>query len=101
MPDGVRARFTAHSQAPAPDIKTRSELDKLKAERAKAKPQPQRQLTPKGPIRTQVHSAEASKSHARLGQLKAALEHARHDAERQFALNARAGLAKAQFDKGR
>ena len=101
MSDGVRARFTAKSQVPAPDIKTRSELDKLKAERSRAKPQPQRQLTPKGPIRTQVHSAEASKSNARLGQLKAALEHARQEAARQYSLSSRAGYAKAQFDKGR
>ena len=49
----------------------------------------------------QVLSAEASKSHARLGQLKTALEQAKQEAARQYSLNSRAGFAKAQFDKGR
>lgn len=93
--------FNAKSTRPAPDIKTRGELDKLKAERAREKPQARMQLTPNGHIRTQVHTLEAAKRNARVGQLKAALEQARQEAGRQFSVKSISGKAKADFGQGR
>lgn len=92
-------QFGAAARPAAPDIKTRYELDRLKSQRTK--PAPQMQLTPKGPIRTQVHAAENTKRQSRIGQLKTALEKARAEASQQYGLNSRAGLVRAGFEKSR
>lgn len=92
-------QFGAAVRPAAPDIKTRTELDRLKAQQAK--PTQQMQLTPKGPLKTRVHAAENAKRQSRIGQLKTALEKARAEASQQYRLKSRAGLARVGFEKSR
>lgn len=75
--------FEAAAQRPRPDIKTRTELDRLKAQRAK--PAPQMQLTPNGPLRRVVHDTERQKKNARIAKLTARLSAEKGRPTRDFA----------------
>lgn len=95
----IKTTFGVAAKPAAPDIKTRTELDRLKARLSK--PSPQMQLTPKGPIRGQVNAMERFRNQSRLGQLKHALDKSKGEMERGFAINSNRGRAKADFDRSR
>lgn len=91
--------FAQAAPKPTPDIKTRAELDQLKAQRPK--PEPQMQLTPKGPDRASVDAQVRNKQASRLAEVKQTLNDRQRAVERNFAKSANTGRARAGFEQSR
>ncbi len=91
--------FERSAMPAAIDIKTRAELDKLRAHRPK--PAPQKQLTPKGQLLSQVNALERYRNQSRIAQLQHSLNERRNAIERGFSLGSQKGRAKADFGRDR